>query len=515
MKTQNNKMIHSLIVGLTCLIIIAGCNKSPSEIQIHYPINNALFPPEIIAPRIWWTDASSADQWTLTFTFADGHESITVISSDTTWIPQQDQWEIIKHRSLENPLLLTIDGLKTGDKPDIILSTGRITFSTSKDSVGAPIFYREVPLPFKFARMNLKSIRWLLGNIGSYNPPQVLMTNLNTCANCHSFTTDGKIMGMDVDFRLDKGGYIVTPFDETTVWTKEKIISWSDYDRSLKIPTFGLLSSLSPDGQYVLSGVRDRSIFLDQDDLYFSQLFFPVTGILSYYDTGTKTFHDLPGADNPQFVQSNGVWSPDGKTILFSRSKATQLTFEAEIKTPTLLRQEAAEVLGGEQYVDADIEGRKKFLFNLYKMPFNGGNGGQAVPVEGASHNGRSNYFPKYSPDGKWIVFCQASSYMLNQKGSELYIMPAQGGIPRRMNCNTSRMNSWHSWSPNSKWLVFSAKEYGPYTQLFLTHIDEEGNDTPPVLLRDFTPPFRAANIPEFVNIKPDAVRKIVPKEIY
>ena len=39
-----------------------------------------------------------------------------------------------------------------------------------------------------------------------------------------------------------------------------------------------------------------------------------------------------------------------------------------------------------------------------------------------------SNFFPKYSPDGKWIVFCKAKSYMLLQPDSELYIIPAEGG---------------------------------------------------------------------------------------
>ena len=70
-------------------------------------------------------------------------------------------------------------------------------------------------------------------------------------------------------------------------------------------------------------------------------------------------------------------------------------------------------------------------------------------------------------------------------------------------------MNSWHSWSPNGRWLVFSSKTFTPYTQLFLTHIDDRGESTPPVLLSRFTSPDRAANIPEFVNVKPGAIQHI------
>ncbi|MFI5398454.1 MAG: tetratricopeptide repeat protein, partial [Candidatus Binatia bacterium] len=148
------------------------------------------------------------------------------------------------------------------------------------------------------------------------------------------------------------------------------------------------------------------------------------------------------------------------------------------------------------------------------RIPFNDGKGGTPEPLPGASDNGMSNFFPKYSPDGKWIVFCKAKSYMLLQPDSELYIIPAEGGpaaggVARRLRYNTARMNSWHSWSSNSRWLVFSSKVNTPYTQLFLTHIDENGNDSPPVLLERFTSPDRAANIPEFVRLPGDAIADI------
>ena len=77
------------------------------------------------------------------------------------------------------------------------------------------------------------------------------------------------------------------------------------------------------------------------------------------------------------------------------------------------------------------------------------------------------------------------------------------------MNCNTPLMNSWHSFSPNGRWLVFSSKSRSPYTQMFLTHIDEEGNDSPAILIENSTAANRAVNIPEFVNIPPDGIARI------
>jgi hypothetical protein len=64
------------------------------------------------------------------------------------------------------------------------------------------------------------------------------------------------------------------------------------------------------------------------------------------------------------------------------------------------------------------------FKFDIYKVSFNEGRGGEAIPVKGASNNGVSNYFPAASPDGKWMVFCQAENYMLLMPGSKLYIVP-------------------------------------------------------------------------------------------
>jgi tetratricopeptide (TPR) repeat protein len=198
-------------------------------------------------------------------------------------------------------------------------------------------------------------------------------------------------------------------------------------------------------------------------------------------------------------VQSNAVWSPDGEHIVFARTKAHRTTrFDQKNNALVDLTD-----------VPEFTRDNEPFRYDLYRVPFNGGKGGTPEPLEGASNNGMSNYFPKYSPDGKWIVFCKADNYMLLRPDSDLYIIPAAGGEARRLRYNTARMNSWHSWSSNSRWLVFSSKVNGPYTQLFLTHIDDDGNDTPPVLLERFTSPDRAANIPEFVDLPGNAIASI------
>jgi Flp pilus assembly protein TadD len=379
------------------------------------------------------------------------------------------------------------------------VSSASVRIRTSNDPVGDSIFYREVPLPFITAVQDPSRIRWRFGSIDSQETPPIVLEDLPVCGNCHSFSNDGTVLGLDVDYGNDKGAYAILPVSKQMVLNDEKIITWNDYRKNDGEATFGLLSKVSPDGRYVISTVKDRAVFVATPDIWYSQLFFPIKGILVVYDTETGSFRPLPGADDPAYVQSNPTWSPDGKSIVFARTKAYRKDSIAN----------ATSVLLNEKDVPEFVRDKEPFKFDLYRVPFNEGRGGKAEPIEGASHNGKSNYFAKFSPDGKWIVFCKAENYMLLMPDSELYIIPAEGGEARRLRANTPRMNSWHSWSSNGRWLVFSSKANTAYTQLFLTHIDEDGQSTPPVVLERFTGTDRAANIPEFVPLPADAIAKI------
>jgi tetratricopeptide (TPR) repeat protein len=534
---------------LPCLLIVLAASASdgvkgrPAAIKIDYPEEGSIFPPEITPPTFLWRDgAKGVNLWRIDVSFGDGAAAIHATSqgerprigridpdcvADTnqpprltsemaaahSWTPEPAVWQAVKRHSVARAATVTIAGFR-GDAPDQAVSTGKVTLRTSPDAVGAPIFYRDVPLmPSELERGVIKPlaaeaiplVAWRVRNVGEPRS-RVVMENLPLCANCHSFSSDGKTMGMDLDgLQGNRGMYFLAKVAPQMAIRQQDVIQWSSKEGRLKGSVrVGFMSQVSPDGRHVVTTVNPASMTATTQappsnyyvanfkDYRFLQVFYPTRGILSWYSRETGVLQPLPGADDPRFVQMGAVWNPDGDSLVFARAPA------ADPNPPGVPLA---------QFANDPNELQVKY--DLYRIPFHNGLGGTAEPITGASGNGMSNTFPKVSPDGRWIVFVQCRNGELMRPDSQLYIVPAGGGRARRMRCNTSRMNSWHSFSPNGRWLVFSSKSRSPYTQMYLTHIDAEGNDSPPILIENATAANRAANIPEFVNVAPDGLRQI------
>ena len=515
-------------------------SEAQNGILVDWPINGTVYPPEIIPPQFAWRDNNPVSMvWRIQITFekarpmrfwANGErlkvgeldESLIGYVPPTftpeelqmhSWRPDAKAWEEIKKRSAASKATFTVSGFAT-EKDRVAMTVGTTYFSTSKDPVAAPIFYRDVPLvppaPDSEQRGVIKpladsllpKIRWELRYINeSHN--RLMMTNLPTCGNCHSFSGDGKTMGIDVDGPAnDKGLYSLTPVKKTTVISNDYLIRWSAFSEEGGQKRFGFMSQVSPDGKYVVNSIDvprakgtrvvDRLYNGFYPDYGFGQVFYPTRGVLAWYSKETGKLETLPGGDDPNFVQTSAFWSPDGKWLVYSRAAARD-PYPA----------------GYKRSLYANDPSETQVQYDLYRIPFNGGRGGVPERVIGASENGMSNNFPKVSPDGRWIVFVKCRNGLLMRPDSTLWIVPFAGGEARPLESNLPLMNSWHTWSPNGRWLAFSSKSPSLYTRLYLTHIDENGHASPPVVVENATAANRAVNIPEFANVGPDGLDHI------
>jgi tetratricopeptide (TPR) repeat protein len=504
---------------------------SLGSLKIDYPQDASIIPPEIVPLTFLWHEpVEQVDTWLVDIAAENDSEHIYILApgksppagqidprcvsesneiyqptphqaSAKSWTPTWEVWEAIKRCSTGSAASVTILGFDS-NQPREPLSQGRIKITTSTDPVGAPIFYRDVPLaPSKTKKGEIKPldeatvtlIAWRLRDI-SKAESRLVLTDMPTCANCHSFSTDGKTLGMDLDGPDgDKGAYVIAPVSKTLVLEHEHVITWNSFKEKPKDhKTIGFLSQVSPDGQYVATTVNESIYVTNFMDYRFLQVFYPTRGILAFYSRVTNEMKALPGADDPNYVHCDPVWSPQGDYLVFARAEAKD-PYPANGKLAT--------------YANDPVE--TQIRYDLYRIPFEGGRGGKPEAIVGASANGMSNTFPKVSPDGKWIVFVQCRNGQLMRPDGKLWIVPAGGGTARLMRCNTNRMNSWHSFSPSGRWMVFSSKANTPYTQMFLTHIDENGNDSPPILIPNSTASNRAVNLPEFVHVSYDGFVEI------
>ncbi|MGC4051739.1 MAG: tetratricopeptide repeat protein [Paludibaculum sp.] len=489
-------------------------------IQVEYPRAGSLFPPDMEAPTIEWFEAGApAGPWRIQIDFGDGAAPLQRSAEGSrvqlgeidprcvantnrlpeltarqaalrTWKPDAATWRTIQQHSVGHAATITITRYHGAEAA----AQGSVRIQTSSDPVGAPIFYRDVPLmpselqPGIIKPLEPKLLPYLAWRLRYVDEPasRLVLTGMHTCANCHSFSRDGKTLGLDLDGpHNDKGLYAIVPVRQQTSIRNEDVISWKTFRKQMEPgKRIGFMSQVSPDGRFVATTTEVQYYVANFTDYRFLQVFYPTRGILAWYNRADGRVQALPGADDSRFVQSNAVWSPDGQYLVFVRAAATE-----------------SYPKGKKMAEYSNDPNEVQIQYDLYRIPFNNGAGGTAEPIRGASRNGMSNSFPKVSPDGRWLVFVKSRNGQLMRPDGKLYIVPAGGGEARLMNCNTELMNSWHSFSPNGRWMVFSSKSRSPYTQMFLTHIDENGNDSPPILIENSTASNRAVNIPEFANI--------------
>ncbi|MCD6334105.1 MAG: PD40 domain-containing protein [Candidatus Latescibacteria bacterium] len=443
--------------------------RVPSRVLwISYPPDGAVFPPNLCEPRVEWDDEVN-DLWQVTVGVTRTAIEHKFVTTERQWQFPKKLWSVFREKAVMRDAWIQIKGVRrpVGDakKVGAIQAAPIVHFRISQYPADNYVVYRLVVPQFQAQKTPDTFIR----DLRSFEQKPFLSTRQRYCFSCHTFSskrgTDGmmsikmrlsvgkkKPVGLGiVDMASGKGWKARFPFEHKGF----TYMGWNSGGDKLVISANQAFSS-------------SRPLIHETQELEYS------ASDIAIYDIAQERVALLPGANSPDFLEIYPAWTPDDQRIVFSR-------------------------------VQAGVSART-MKFDLYVVDYADGKGGVPTALEGASQNAKSNYFARFSPDGKWLSFCMADQGSLIEPSSDIYVLPAdlQGPAHRLESNADDAADSWHSWSSNSHWLIFTSKrDDGVFARLYLTEIDAEGHASPAVRLPLEKPPLECFNLPEFLNERP------------
>jgi Tol biopolymer transport system component len=439
------------------------------SLQIVYPEDGSLFPPNLCPPHVEWEDPRN-DLWQVIVEAGEGSERATFLSRSKRWRFPARLWRLLRREAVTRDARLQIKGLKltrAGRRVGEVQASEILRFRISRDPADNYIVYRLVSPPFSSSKTPDLFVR----DIREDKPRLFLSARRKYCVNCHTFSSKrGNAGKLSLQVRS-----LAAPGQKLPVY-----LGLYDIDRNrgyrIQLPFEVQMTTFmawSPDGKKLAFSANQKIAAL-QPLLYETQLAGMSTSDIAVYELTRNEAYLLPGGSDPNMLEIYPRWSPDGHSIVFSQ---------------------------------CPVGAHPAYMyFDLYAIPFDAGKDSVAQPIEGASANERSNYFARFSPDGTWLSFCQCDGGDLIRSSSDIYLKPGNlKGPARRLECNVPyAADSWHSWSSNSRWLVWASKrDGGIYAYLYLTHIDPDGRASPAIRLPMKKRPDASFNIPEFVAEDP------------
>ncbi len=147
----------------------------------------------------------------------------------------------------------------------------------------------------------------------------------------------------------------------------------------------------------------------------------------------------------------------------------------------------------------------QELKYSLVRAAFdiNTGNIGEQLDTiwNGEEHNASACH-PKASPDGRWVLFTNASygTFPINHSECSLNLVNLETGEVNTLDAvRGDKSDTYHSWSSSSRWFVFASKRGdGQYGKPYFCHLDEEGNPSKPFVLPQKSAYFYEYNLKSF-----------------
>jgi hypothetical protein len=425
------------------------------------PESDVVYPQNWLRPRFTWTAANGENLFELRLHVANQIDDLLVYTTNMTWTMPQASWDALRTHSPTEAMTLSVRGAvlsggalqgealgastPMGVAP--VQATGAIVYWTTDDSTTGTA-------ALKGFSPGDETVEEVL-NPTEYGQAQNATST--TCIGCHTSAPDGEFVAITTTTAAEQQWSdalaLIDP-DAGTVGTAPALAQWN-----VGAVAFSPAHWATGDRHAVVSydnGASTTDIGLTWIDLEATSVATASGTVARNGDT------QLAGAP---------AWSHDGSTIAYVSTNRV-CTGRLGNCTP----QYAA---------PADVGSRA----DLYAVPYAGGAGGTATPVQGASDPSAQEYYPSFSPDDQWLVFNRAPNddNLYDQPAAEIYVVPASGGTPTRLAANDPPScsgvtspgitNSWGKWGPTALhangntyyWIVFSSKRAGTVPQLYVT----------------------------------------------
>ncbi|HUV39927.1 MAG TPA: hypothetical protein VMY39_09955, partial [Planctomycetota bacterium] len=457
--------------------------RLPRDLTLTYPVDNALFPPNLCSPFVEWSDARN-NLWEVTLSVPGTDFERKFLSRTCRRRIPDDAWDAVKSLAVDRHAELTVRGVEVSDDDrklrDTVHVSATVRLSVSRDPADSAVVYRLVDPPF--ARYKTPDI--YVRDLREKEPRVFLRSRREYCFNCHTFSrksgTAGKLV-FQVRYMGKKKFDVPVYFAVYDIARHEGVrtsLPWK-----IQMTTF---MAWSPD-ETKMALSANQNIATLPPVVYETQQAGMPTSDLAVYDTVNQTASLLPGADHPDRIEIYPRWTPDGQQIVYCRSPAGV--------HPALMKLQLCVI----DYNDGrgEVEGR---------------------PIVPARDLDKSNYYPRFSPDGRWLSFVRSDGGSMIKSSSDIYLLAwkdrdREDVKAMRLDSNAPwAADSWYSWSSNSRWIVFASKrDDGVFARLYLTHVDEHGKASVPVRVPLTDPPMMSFNVPEFVA----SVPPIEERELY
>jgi hypothetical protein len=163
---------------------------------------------------------------------------------------------------------------------------------------------------------------------------------------------------------------------------------------------------------------------------------------------------------------------------------------------------------------------------DIYTVPYNDRQGGDATPLPGASDPSYWEFYPVISPDDVLLAFNRCAPVVggdsYDEPTAEVFVVPAAGGTAVRLAGNDppactgktspGLTNSWPRWAPSAGehggkryyWVIFSSKRRDPgHPQLFISGVVTTGSGANETIEKTYPALHVSSQIAEEANHTP------------